>query len=124
MPDQSDVRRASFLMPVAEGKGEEARAFYREFAERHEEMDELGRQLRIYAERIWIASDPSGREYVIVYLECADPERIGPDYDALDDAFASWGKAAVSSFSGLDMTDATGAFVPAEPAYEWVAEGR
>jgi hypothetical protein len=124
MLDEIDIRRASFLMPIAEGKEEEARAFYREFAERHREMDELGRDLRIYAERIWIAKDPYGRSYVIVYLECADPERIGPDYDAIDDEFANWGKAGVSSFSGLDMTDAASSFVPAEPVYEWVRGAR
>jgi hypothetical protein len=97
------VKTLAFTAPILRGKTEDARRFVKEIAgPRYQQMTDSRKALGQTRETVWIQPTPMG-DFLVVYLEGADPVRANQALAASQNLFDLWFKQQAQGFTGIDF---------------------
>jgi hypothetical protein len=97
--------RICLVLPILSGKTEEARAFQRELeGPRKREYEVSERRIGIDKELWFLASGPSGEEFV-AYMESSDFNKALGMFVESRDEFDLWFKERLANATGVDLNN-------------------
>lgn len=94
----------AFAIPILPGKSDQVRAFGRELSGPRREEDRASlRRLGISRESRHLQQTPQG-DFLLVYFEAADVQRVFAGFAASSDPFDVWLKQQVLETTGADFS--------------------
>jgi hypothetical protein len=93
------------VIPVLQGKSDDARAFMRELEEsRKAEYDRSERRIGITKE-VWYLAHLNGRDGLVAYLESRDFAEALKQFSQSQDDFDLWFKRRLADSTGVDLNN-------------------
>jgi hypothetical protein len=100
-----DDHEVCLVIPVLEGRSDEARAFMRELEEaRRRDYDRSERRIGIDRE-VWFMARGAVGDQLIAYMETPDFDRALAELARSQDEFDLWFKTRLRQATGLDLND-------------------